>query len=274
MPLKKSNDDFENEEGDYPDWDSQEEMDNEGERIDFYRRVCVGDDECNEEELKAWANERFKHKQAQAKPAALPCLSSMKMDPKTSDENHSIEETKLSLPKGGWKVQQVHLSDESKDLPTLMSSKLDLKPKKKINGPRENVWKKMPNFFSDVNEASSLPSAECFEKKEESFTQKESVEKEDEFRPAPSRSRERTERKPRLLPPSKREDKPQVLKNTKMCKNGEQCNRRASCTFAHTLEEFNPIPCRFQKNCNQKLTCSFKHEFESKEEYISRIKIL
>lgn len=265
--------------GEDNDWSSEEELDEE-QRIDFYRRVCHGDDDYDEEELKAWANGRFKHKNI-CKPTivSLPSMSSTASNLKVEESSNTMsEEPKLKLPKGGWQVQRVELKEENNDLPTLLSSKLNLKPKKKMSGPRENAWKKMPNFFSDVGDfvSSTVPSAELFSKREE--PNKESVaepvqnDAEEEFKPAPSRSRERTEnRKPRLLPCPKKDDKPRFLKNTKMCKNGEQCNRRAMCTFAHTLEEFNPITCRFQDRCNQKETCSFKHDFESKEDYIKRL---
>uniref|UniRef100_A0A6C0KRE7 C3H1-type domain-containing protein n=1 Tax=viral metagenome TaxID=1070528 RepID=A0A6C0KRE7_9ZZZZ len=266
------------ENGEDNDWTSEEEFEDEGNRIDFYRRVCHGDDDYNEEELKEWANDRFKHKQGyKASAVYLPSLNSTANGlSATEEERVLLEEPMLNLPKGGWQIQQVHVAEESNELPSLMSSMLDLRPKKKLSGPRENAWKKMPNFFSDVGECtSSLPSAEFIPKKEETRNVILRNETEDDFKPAPSRSRERGERvehrKPRLLPCSKRDDKPQFLKNTKMCKNGEQCGRRATCTFAHTLADFNPITCRFQERCNQKQTCTFKHDFETKEDYIKRL---
>ncbi len=259
--------------------DSYSSNEEEEDRIGFYRRVCHGEDNYDEEQLAAWANERFKHKHpGRVAAVSIPSMRSLQSDcePPANENEVQNHEPKLHLPKGGWQVQSVLSQESNDDLPTLMSQKLnfDLKPKKKFSGPRENAWKKMPNFFSDVAE-SSLPSSESFvvQKRHDThrFPKKEEPVKEDEYKPVLSRSRERTERKPRLLPNPKKEEKPVFLKNTKMCKNGEMCNRRNNCTFAHTMEEFNPISCRFQDRCNQKLTCSFKHDSESKEDYLMRL---
>jgi len=274
--------DFENEEHNEDDiWNSEEE--NEGEdRINFYRRICHGDDDdYDEEQLNSWANERFKRKSGgKAVAVYLPSLSStVQSTNEKVDEKKPEEEPKLNLPKGGWQVQRVEVSGENTNLPTLMSSMVELKPKKKFSGPRENAWKKMPNFFSDAVEATSLPISEPSSFGRKAPPQVEARNDESEYQPVISRSeksRERLERqqerKPRLLPvPTKKDDKPQFLKNTKMCKNGENCSRRGACTFAHTISEFNPITCRFQDKCNQKDTCSFKHNSESKEDYLQRL---
>lgn len=274
MSFNKKMDDSHNE----PEWNSEFEDDED--RMDFYRKVCHGDDEYDEEQLKSWANDRFKHRQTcRATAVYLPSLSSTTHSVDQNTEQSSKDEVKLNLPKGGWQVQRPKIEPENNNLPTLMSS-IEIKPKKKFSGPRENAWKKMPNFFSDVAEATNgdFATPVSSPKAEDAPTldpAPKTDKNEEEYTPAPSRSRERverSERKPRLLTATqKKDDKPQFLKNTKMCKNGEQCGRRGACTFAHTISEFNPITCRFQERCNQKDTCSFKHSFESKEDYLKRL---
>lgn len=64
------------------------------------------------------------------------------------------------------------------------------------------------------------------------------------------------------------------FKNTRMCSFLDKCKRK-DCTFAHTLDEYNPVECRFQLKCksvdvNGNYTCRFKHKDETKEAYLSR----
>jgi len=170
MSYKKNMSDHEDNEEWKSDNDENFEEGEENSRIDFYRRVCDGCDEIDEEQLALWANERFRHKQVRQVIATnLPSLKSSQQTTETETVLEQPSEVKLVLPKGGWQVQKVVVSEQNDDLPTLISSKLSFEnkpPKKKLFGPRENAWKKMPNFFSDVNEASCLPSADTPFKKE------------------------------------------------------------------------------------------------------------
>ena len=64
-----------------------------------------------------------------------------------------------------------------------------------------------------------------------------------------------------------------LYKNTKMCSFGENCKKRGKgCNYAHTLDEFSPVECRFQGNCKNRSTCGFKHGDESKEDFLTRTK--
>jgi hypothetical protein len=59
---------------------------------------------------------------------------------------------------------------------------------------------------------------------------------------------------------------------TRMCFRGESCNRRGTCTFAHNMDEFCPIECRFEK-CRrfESSSCNFYHKkLETKNQYLER----
>lgn len=48
--------------------------------------------------------------------------------------------------------------------------------------------------------------------------------------------------------------------------------RRPNCTYAHTMSNWKPRPCRFQTGCRNMETCPFKHENETRESYYERTK--
>ena len=57
---------------------------------------------------------------------------------------------------------------------------------------------------------------------------------------------------------------------TRLCYRMETCNRKDTCTFAHNLDEYSPIECKFQ-NC-RKDGCTFFHKSkETKQQYIKRV---
>lgn len=63
---------------------------------------------------------------------------------------------------------------------------------------------------------------------------------------------------------------PQPNQKTRMCKFASNC-RRSNCMFAHTLNEFSPLICRFKDGCKFGKTCRYFHPgSETKEFYISR----
>jgi len=70
-------------------------------------------------------------------------------------------------------------------------------------------------------------------------------------------------------------------KNTKFCRfveiknvNGKTVEvnkcRSSTCSYAHTIEAYNPPTCRFQDGCRNMATCAFKHKSETKESYHER----
>ena len=55
-----------------------------------------------------------------------------------------------------------------------------------------------------------------------------------------------------------------------MCRFKDKCKRK-NCTFAHTLDEWNPIVCSFDGRCKNGV-CKFWHKKkETKEELCTRI---
>ena len=245
---------------------------NEGcdeDRVRFYKKVVHDEEEYDEESLNLWANQRFKQKRT-GRVHAVDLPREKKEEEEI--ESEAKHEVKLNLPQGGWKVQNLTTSNEA--LPSLLESKIAVSaPKKKpsFSRPTENAWKKLPNFFEGLTVVDQLATLSDIASKEQ-----QQQDEEEEYKPVKS-----SERRPRLMQssapshaPKKTFDKPQNLKNTKMCKAGEKCSRRNICNFAHTLEDYNPIFCNFQKNCKNFERCSFRHEWESKEEFLARVSLL
>jgi hypothetical protein len=259
-----------------------EEIENDGgqeDRVRFYKGVVYDEEDYDEESLNLWANQRFKQKRA-GRAVAVDLPREKKEQELQEERKEQEEEVKLNLPEGGWKVQSI-ISNET--LPTLLESKITVSVAKKksfFSKPSENAWKKMPNFFEGltvVDQLATLADPPRNPSKDpprdphpppQSYKERE----DDGFKQVRS-----AERRPRLMQQSnvgaqkKPLEKPQNLKNTKMCKAGEKCSRRATCNFAHTLEEFNPVFCNFQKNCKNFERCGFRHEWESKEGFLSRV---
>jgi hypothetical protein len=89
---------------------------------------------------------------------------------------------------------------------------------------------------------------------------------------------------PRAPPTAEDDEKRQ---NTKICRfveitfkktssglkttESNKC-RRPNCTYAHTMSNWKPRPCRFQTGCRSLETCPFKHENETRESYYERTK--
>lgn len=49
--------------------------------------------------------------------------------------------------------------------------------------------------------------------------------------------------------------------------------QRVSCNFAHCVEEYTPLVCKFKLNCKYYDTCPYKHENESIQDLLKRLKI-
>jgi len=278
-----------------------EEIENDGgeeDRVRFYKRVVHDEEDYDEESLNLWANQRFKQKRA-GRAVAVDLPREKKQQELEEEAKREEEDVKLNLPEGGWKVQSV-VSNEA--LPSLLESKITVSaPKKKtlLSKPSENAWKKMPNFFEGltvVDQLASLADPVPLQTPPKEFVRhnrggdrgRRPEEENDGFKQVKS-----SERRPRLMQQSnavvsqqpqsnayvsqqmkKTFEKPQNLKNTKMCKAGEKCSRRATCNFAHSFDEYNPVFCNFQSKCKNFESCGFRHEWESKEDFLSRINAL
>lgn len=53
------------------------------------------------------------------------------------------------------------------------------------------------------------------------------------------------------------------------CKNVD-CKFGDKCFFAHTIDDFEPTPCKYDKRCTKEDKCTFKHSFETKASYAKR----
>lgn len=66
----------------------------------------------------------------------------------------------------------------------------------------------------------------------------------------------------------------EVIKSkTRMCVSvikGITCIYASKCTFAHTMEEWCPIMCKYDQKCRNGKQCIFKHSSETKKEYFKR----
>jgi hypothetical protein len=70
----------------------------------------------------------------------------------------------------------------------------------------------------------------------------------------------------------KQSESVQSVKNlrSRMCKFTDKCRRRDTCTFAHSIDEFTPIQCKFAA-CRSFDNCRFFHpSIETKQSYIKR----
>jgi hypothetical protein len=160
----------------------------------------------------------------------------------------------FELPKGGWQVKKVVVV-ESVDYPTLSTEKLNLQPKKPQLLSSVKKWKKSPNFFAEDTHVPP-PIADEF-----TVVQKKS----------PKRSPpEETRSPPKAAVPQD----VSALKNTRMCNYMGNCRKKEGCSFAHSLEEWQPPTCRFQENCKHKATCNFKHASETKNDFLARLRLM
>lgn len=64
----------------------------------------------------------------------------------------------------------------------------------------------------------------------------------------------------------------QICKFANPFKNEMACSKmNRGCKFAHTIDEWNPIICKFGEKCRSQSTCKFYHNSETKEKYYQRI---
>lgn len=231
------------------------EFETEEQRKSVYNNMCSDEDDAPE--TVDYVNERYKRRIIKSVIVNLPTMASDV--PTACCEGDNTEDTpKLNLPSGGWAVKNIVVSDIASDMPSLSESKLK-QGKKKFAFSREGEWKKMTNFFSDPVPEYCEPPPKL----------------DDEFVKVEKKSRERIQRPPQQFEvPHPQSETPRNLKCTKMCNAGEGCRRRSECNYAHTMEEFNPVGCRFQGRCKNVRECKFKHDFETKEAYLDRIKAL
>jgi len=230
------------------------DVETEEERKTTYNNMCSDEDE---NEPADYLNSRYKRRIVKSVIVNLPMLTVDSPRHESLTSTSEVDAVKLKLPSGGWSIQKLSVQDVSSDTPTLSDSKLKI-GKKKFSSGRTGEWKKMTDFFSNVaHEPIELPP------KEEAFVK---VEK---------RSRERSAPRPfpvaEAPPPT---EAPRNLKCTKMCNSGKDCKRRPECNYAHTIEEFNPVLCKFQSRCKNVYECNFKHDFETKEAFLARTKAL
>lgn len=263
MPRKEEKD---QEEENWVDECDQDEYDveTEEERKSTYNNMCSDEDE---HEPVDYLNNRYKRRIVKSVVVNLPMLAS---DSPHQETPPAEDETpKLKLPSGGWSVQKMSVADISSDTPTLSDSKLKV-GKKKFSFGRTGEWKKMADLFSGTgHDLAEVPPpfetqqpAHAPQKVEEAFVK---VEK---------RSRERAQRPLPVLDVPVPAEAPRNLKCTKMCNAGKDCKRRPECNYAHSMDEFNPVTCKFQSRCKNVAECNFKHDFETKEAFLARSKAL
>ena len=186
-------------------------------------------------------------------------------------------EPALVLPKGGWKVQ--HIKQPS--VFPVLEVKAELSRKESTATPRPQAtsprpaWTRATKWKNITNEILTGGVAEEAEHQVET-----------KQRSAPPRNV--PVRAPTAPTPTpNRVDEEEKRQNTKICRfveitfkktsagiktiENNKC-RRPNCTYAHTMENWKPRPCRFQSSCRSIDTCPFKHEAETRESYYERTK--
>jgi hypothetical protein len=235
------------------------ENEDDTERKLVFNNMCSDDED---EQSSSHINARYKKRIVKNIFVNLPRMSNEDAPPQ--EESKEDTGVKLNLQSGGWSVKKVEVDEMASALPSLSDSKLQT-PKKKFSASRDGGWKKMTDFFSSIeeqnyNQAPPPPPPQATQ--------------EDEFKVV----RKSKDRVPRVAPVVVEErrlqlETPRNMKCTKMCNSGKDC-KRPGCNFAHSMEEFNPITCRFQSRCNNKEKCTFKHDAETKENYLLRLQTL
>ncbi len=189
--------------------------------------------------------------------------------PRMRHEEHREEETVENkaenvFPKGGWKVQKIEhvgISELNKVVATLSKKESVATPRQRSPGSRNFKWKNITNEI--------LSECDTQENTKEDFVdvkpKTRSLPKIETHVPTEVKNQEEDDRR----------------KNTKFCRfveiksvNGKvtevnKC-RSSTCSYAHSIEVYNPPSCRFQDGCRNMATCSFKHKSETKESYHER----
>ena len=232
------------------------ENEDEAERKLVYNNMCSDEED---EQSNSHINARYKKRIVKNIFVNLPRMSTEDVPQEESKEETSV---KLNLQSGGWSVKKVEVDDMANGMPSLSDSKLQT-PKKKFSASRDGGWKKMTDFFSSFEEQNYNQTPQQATQEDEFKVVRKSKERAPRVAPQPIVVEER---RPQL-------EAPRNMKCTKMCNSGKDC-KRPSCNFAHNIDEFNPITCRFQSRCKNPQLCTFKHDAETKENYLSRFQTL
>lgn len=250
MPRRENEDEIVDEDwvddGDQDDYDIEDEE----ERKLAYENMCSDDDE-NQKPI-SYLNDRYKKRIVKNVVVNLPTMSSEVKQETMYAHDGTV---KLNLPSGGWAVKKVDVEPMCDSMPSLSDSKLKAPTKKKFSSSREGGWKKMSDFFAPFEEQQLPPLVE------------------EEFVKVVKKSRERVAKLPAVTEEPRQSEPTRNMKCTKMCNSGKDC-KRPGCNYAHSMDEFNPIECKFQTRCKNPHTCTFKHNFETKENFLGRIKTL
>jgi hypothetical protein len=201
----------------------------------------------------------------------------------------------------GWNVNPISVAKPNAEFPTLVTSNSLVlaaqaeKPKSSFTRAPVSKWKNITaEFFKEDDDEEVEQPAQ--KPKEEQFTQVRRSKGHDHVENA---ARFKNHQKPKsdaaaaAAPPPKHKNllargpKPTVeapataetkqhMKNTRMCTWGASC-KRSNCNFAHTLEEYTPVKCKFQSRCNIRnaegvYDCRYIHDDESKQDFLRRTK--
>jgi hypothetical protein len=190
-------------------------------------------------------------------------------------------EPALVLPKGGWKVQ--HIKQPSFSILSEVKAELSRKESVAVPRPQETsprpAWTRISKWKNITNE---ILSGEPIVEDQPTPAPVEVAKPSSIHRRAEVQSRHQSQ-----TPTPNRVDEEEKRQNTKICRfveitfkktsagiktiENNKC-RRPNCTYAHTMENWKPRPCRFQSSCRSVDTCPFKHEGETRESYYERTK--
>lgn len=219
----------------------------------------------------------------------------VKKDVVSEKPSSSTPEVFLNLREGGWQVQKIDLKDDEPDFPSLIHSEMKEQKKKPASFSSASKWKNVTtDFFKEEELVEDVPVV--VQKKslpKKSFIGKDGFSTPKRFTgdyktPSKDTSKEKTVTTGKINPKdhsvkdrsvknpaSANESKPTIdFKNTRMCSYLDKCKRK-ECSFAHSIEAFQPPECRFGEKCKSvdstgRITCRFKHVEESKEAFLAR----
>jgi hypothetical protein len=235
-----------------------------------WKRSIYDDDEFENEisDIKCDYETIIKSRRSKAIRGNLSSLQHMEKLEEKRAENVA------KAPPKTWNVMKVETSSVGLDFPTISDVKLTPLPSTRKSNEDPEVKSHIPKKWKKITQ--SIFQEETLQTEIEDV-QKHSPKIEEPKRfvsrnPHHGGTHENISRREKPVY-EKAQNEATNFKNTKLCNFGEACKKRGKgCNYAHTMDEFTPVECRFQTNCKNRQACGFKHADETKESFLLRTK--
>lgn len=175
------------------------------------------------------------------------------------------------------------IEDKRKLVPAYVLSKISSEQKPKISKNLQQIESQKVECENITKEITKLQ--QLFEKKNVELSQK--VEEYNnnmgyleflqnnlpkEYKQKEEKQKDDKQKEEKQKDDKQKEEKQKDFKNTKFCEHvtkDSECSK-AGCTFAHSIDDLNPVKCRYHPNCRRELKecMAFHDTIESKEEWL------